>query len=851
VSLDVDVEFLSLRIRTQTESLTDDSLAMTFNTEDSSPSDLSLVAPSRTMTARERRERRQKQAKNGGNKAACNNQDGDDEDGRFAQLLSKNEDELLKFVAQINKVYQEKLKKPAPFMTFVFCGTQSAGKSTIMERFMNAVLNIVQEGTGTRCPLDTTCIHDEALTAPLCELYGDELDMGGEEGLTVDQVFERIVAHNKKFGHKDRFSTEPLRLVYRASNVQNMRFVDTPGIIANKSTGKDNREDIKKILSSEMEKPNTKLCVLLEPKEFATNPIVDFCDETLGDRAVWIKNATFLMTKYDKNLEDSRTGSKANNFFKEFHKNKCFPHLVITPTLPKEDLPFEELYKQRLKLLSEADQHERDRFSAWTKAHASFREVHEDDDMLNAKIQNKIGFPTAKKKMREIMLEDTAKRLPVVIAELRGELDRCIKERATLKEQQRFTNPMELKLIVSEMLWNIQERILSYLDGDLGSSISFPEKLQTLAEEIDGEEDSNWSGRKLNFHSDKEDRWRDQIALMGGDYPVEIQADKKFLGGKQVQRAIEFFRVVMIESLPNPYRLDEKVANITGYLGGGLQRENWEHAMVQITEVLMKEVSHPGINYLVKHIGSIIRRLFSLALEDIKEGDELSHTFRMVPPAVERHLVAKFEVMLWDLLQNAADKIHCALEPMYSTIDPALPTFHASDLRESDGTQERFVKSGNGYVPIKSEKEQAKDNWTESIMRRLAAITTGSGDKAKEFLKTENRTRAQSKKTFLPDERTSMITDEETQMILRRSFEYIVALMEFNLVNFRFQVNHYLYLGFKRELSKTFMRKGSEADWATLIQADPGVADRLDVLAEQIESLEESLQEVQHMSQRF
>ena len=71
-------------------------------------------------------------------------------DGRFTELLLKNEDELLKFVAKVNKVYQEKLKKPAPFMTFVFCGMQSAGKSTIMERFMSAVLNIVMEGTGTR-----------------------------------------------------------------------------------------------------------------------------------------------------------------------------------------------------------------------------------------------------------------------------------------------------------------------------------------------------------------------------------------------------------------------------------------------------------------------------------------------------------------------------------------------------------------------------------------------------------------------------------------------------------------------------------------------------------------------------
>ena len=161
-----------------------------------------------------------------------------DQDNRFAALLSKNEDELLNFVAQVNKVYQEKLKRPAPFMTFVLCGMQSAGKSTIMERFMNAVVNIVHEGTGTRCPLDTTCIHDETCDEPICELSGAELDGGGVR-LSVNQVFQLIIAHNKKLGDEDRFG-ESLYLVYRAKNVQNMRFVDTPGIISNRSTGRDN-----------------------------------------------------------------------------------------------------------------------------------------------------------------------------------------------------------------------------------------------------------------------------------------------------------------------------------------------------------------------------------------------------------------------------------------------------------------------------------------------------------------------------------------------------------------------------------------------------------------------------------
>ena len=432
--------------------------------------------------------------------------------------------------------------------------------------------------------------------------------------LSVNQVFASITQHNIKLGKEDRFSTEPLYLVYRAKNVQNMRFVDTPGIISNKSTGKDNRSDIKMILNSEMNKPNTKLCVLLEPKEFATNPIIDFCDESFGGRNKWIDNATFLMTKFDKQLEDSRTGGKANNFFKEFHGNQCHPHLVITPTLPKEDLPPDELFIARRKLLDSAEREEKSRFDSWLQGHELFR--HENGgELLKDEIREKVGFPSAKKVMREIMLEDTAKRLPEVLASLRRELANCQNEEKILTEVQKFNDPAELKLVVVKILFAVEERVLSYLDGDLECSIKFPDKLQILDDEIEEEEESEWARRELNHYTENEVHWRDQISIM--DYPDEIQADKLFLGGKQVHRAIEFFKAVMISALPDPYQLRKYVPNGTGYLGGGLQRENWERAMVQITRVCVKDVSHPGINYLIKHVGSIFRRLFTLALEVI------------------------------------------------------------------------------------------------------------------------------------------------------------------------------------------------------------------------------------------
>ena len=789
---------------------------------------------SRHLSKQERRQLRSQrkgaQSTEDADKNPFNGQEHDD--GRFKAIMAQNEDQLLQFVAKVNKVYQENLRRPAPFMTFVLVGMQSSGKSTIMERFLNAVLNIVQEGTGTRCPLDATCIHDSRQLTPSCELRGEELDEHRKgEKLSVDEVFSRITAHNKDLALQDTFSTKPLHLTFRSASVQNMRFVDTPGIISNKSTGKDNREDIKLILRNEMKKPSTKLCVLLEPKEFATNPIVDFCDESLGGREKWIKDATFLMTKFDKQLEDSRSATKANAFFSEFLKNNCAPHLVITPTLAKEDLPPSQLFEQRLKLITGADQYEQDKFDLWTEGHDLFRVEHGDQEELCPEIQPKIGFVTAKTKMREVMLKDTIERLPEVLISLRKDLDERVANRKRLKDQEVYQEEHSLRLVVQDMVLKIQDKVLGYLDGDLQSAIKFPGALQTLDQEIDEEEDSDWTDRELNFHSENEDKWRAKVAQLES-YPDEIQPDSKFLGGKQYQRAIEFFRVVMIDSLPDPYELKDLVSNTTGYLSGGLQHENWERAMVEITKVSLKQISHPGINYLVKHVGSIFRRLFTVALDDIKQGEELSAKFKLIPNGVEKFLIQEFDDMLWGLLEEASKHVHVSSEPMYSTIDPTLPTFYVQK-DERGGEEGDHSSSESGLMKFVQDKINAlKDTCNESF---------------KGYLRGQNRSRALEKVRFLPDSRSMMITRDETDEILRRSFEYIVALLEFNLHVCKFNLNHHLYEGFKRCLKKDFLNRMAEANWKELVKPDPGVANQIKILDEQIQALTDSLQDVQRM----
>lgn len=208
----------------------------------------------------------------------------------------------------------------------------------------------------------------------------------------------------------------------------------------------------------------------------------------------------------------------------------------------------------------------------------------------------------------------------------------------------------------------------------------------------------------------------------------------------------------------------------------------------------------------------------------------MSRTFRLVPEGVESYICDEFDDMLWELMKNAADKIHTSLEPLYSTIDPNLPTFVASSAE--------------------ADEEEQKEGPVKWIANHFSAWS-GSGDQAKVFLKRENKARAESKKPFLQDERTSMITDEETKKILEISFRYLVALMEFSSVWFRLQFNHFLYESFKKEMKKSFVHKSSEANWEQLIVPDPSVKERIELLEDQIKGLESSLQEAHRMSQKF
>jgi hypothetical protein len=172
---------------------------------------------------------------------------------------------------------------------------------------------------------------------------------------------------------------------------------------------------------------------------------------------------------------------------------------------------------------------------------------------------------------------------------------------------------------------------------------------------------------------------------------------------------------------------------------------------------------------------------------------------------------------------------------------------------DNDPSQAQLFTVENGaYVLAKTKKQNSEDVWLQSVKDRMTSVVSASSEMVKKFMKNDSNTRARSKKQFLPEDRTSMVTNDEKDLILARAFEYIVAVMELILINLDFQLHHYLVDAFRVELERTFKnRLTTEADWDKLIEPDPSLSNRISVIAGKIEGLTSSLQEVERLQRRL
>jgi hypothetical protein len=201
---------------------------------------------------------------------------------------------------------------------------------------------------------------------------------------------------------------------------------------------------------------------------------------------------------------------------------------------------------------------------------------------------------------------------------------------------------------------------------------------------------------------------------------------------------------------------------------------------------------------------------------------------------------------------NAADQTHSSLEIWYSCLDPNLPGFHpAEEDDDEDGDLYQKGIDGN-YVKTPSKREIREMNAKDSILGAITNfIFSRDGSNAKDMLREREMERAKMKKSFLPEKRTSMINEDETDKILAAAMQYVFALNEHIQTYLNFQCNYFIYNAFKEKMGKFPQIFTTDGSWESMIPNDETLGSSIDVLKVKISGLQDSLNDIQTMQMQF
>lgn len=119
-----------------------------------------------------------------------------------------------------------------------------------------------------------------------------------------------------------------------------------------------------------------------------------------------------------------------------------------------------------------------------------------------------------------------------------------------------------------------------------------------------------------------------------------------------------------------------------------------------------------------------------------------------------------------------------------------------------------------------------------------------------ELLRERGTELAEQKKSFLPEHRTEMINESETDKIILSAFQYVVALQELIQTNLNFLISHYVYEEFKKRIA-AFPRTISNQEWDDFVPSDAELDGEIKDINNKITAIRSSLAKVQKMQMQF
>jgi len=202
---------------------------------------------------------------------------------------------ISKLVTASNKVWTwGGQAETTPFTTFILVGSQSLGKSAIVERMIGFPMNVIKAERATKRPLFVTLVNTPG-QSPSRYLVRANKDAPEEEKSAADAL-DFIEAENTKV---PTISQVPIALRVESADVPSMQFLDLPGLELNRTDGEEELvlAEIKKMIRDFAQKDNHSLVVLEKATtQYATSPIVKFLDDEVPN---WKSNSMLALTFAD------------------------------------------------------------------------------------------------------------------------------------------------------------------------------------------------------------------------------------------------------------------------------------------------------------------------------------------------------------------------------------------------------------------------------------------------------------------------------------------------------------------------------------------------------------------------
>ena len=155
--------------------------------------------------------------------------------------------QLRKFVTLIDELRDVGLQEYIELPRIATCGTQSAGKSSLLEYIMG--LDCLPRGDGvvTRRPLELRLVHTSEKTIPKAvfdEIPGKEFTNFSEVKKSINELTDKIAGTNKNIVNK------PIVLKVFSHSCPDLTIIDLPGITRIPLAGSDQPKDIELVTTN-------------------------------------------------------------------------------------------------------------------------------------------------------------------------------------------------------------------------------------------------------------------------------------------------------------------------------------------------------------------------------------------------------------------------------------------------------------------------------------------------------------------------------------------------------------------------------------------------------------------------